>query len=161
MWPKDFAEWLQILGLMGAIISFVWGVYQWRDQSSKELKHREAEADRLATTRKIEATKPFLDRQLKLYAEASQVAAIIATTSNREELTKATKRFWELYWGELALVENNAVEQAMIELGKGLKNNLSQSDLQQLSLHLVHACRQSLDRSWGIHAWTSPDEASR
>lgn len=156
-----FDAWLKVFGLVGALASFAWGVYQWREKSERELAQVRLEADRLATSRKIEATKPFLERQLKLYTEISQVAATLSTSSDNSERTKATKRFWELYWGELALVENREVEAAMVELGKALARGAPQSDLQQLSLRLAHACRTSLDRSWGIHAWTTPDEAAR
>ena len=156
-----FDQWLKILGLVGLVGGFVWGVYQWRDKSDRELAQARFEAERLATSRKIEATKPFLERQLKLYTEASQVAATLATTPDNKERSKATKRFWELYWGDLALVENQGVEAAMVALGDALSRNSPQTELQQLSLRLARACRISLDRSWGIHAWTSPDEAAK
>jgi hypothetical protein len=156
-----FDEWLKILALVGALASFAWGVYQWRVTSIQQLAQAKGEADRLAASRKIEATKPFLERQLKLYTEAAQTAATLSTTADTRERAKATRRFWELYWGELALVENREVEGAMKALGDALSANASASDLQQLSLRLAHACRRSLDASWGIHAWTSPDEAAK
>lgn len=161
MTTLTFDQWLKILGLVGALASFAWGVYQWRVKSDRELAQARSEADRVAASRKIEATKPFLERQLKLYTEVSQVAATLSTSADSGERGKATKRFWELYWGELALVENREVEAAMVELGKALGRGASQSELQQLSLRLAHSCRASLDRSWGIHAWTSPDEAAK
>jgi hypothetical protein len=156
-----FDHWLKILGLFGALASFVWGVYQWRVKSDQELAQARFEADRVAASRKIEATKPFLERQLKLYTEVSQVAATLSTSSDTAERGRANKRFWELYWGELALVENREVEVAMVEIGEALGRSGPQSELQQLSLRLAHSCRTSLDRSWGIHAWTSPDEAAK
>jgi hypothetical protein len=157
MTSLGFDEWLKVFALAGALVSFAVGVYQWRDKSVRELAQAKTEADRLAASRKIEATKPFLERQLTLYTQASQVAATLATTPDPQERSKMIKRFWELYWGELALVENREVEGAMKALGA----NAPPADLQQLSLRLAHACRRSLDRSWGIHAWTSPDEAAR
>lgn len=156
----DFEQWLKLLGLIGAIASFVWGVYQWRAKSERELAQDKAEADRIAATRKLEATRPFLERQLKLYPEASQVAAVLATSTDPSERSAASRRFWQLYWGELALVENQDVEAAMVAFGDALTREASPPELQDLSLKLAHACRLSLDRSWGIHAWTSPDKAA-
>jgi hypothetical protein len=141
-------------------VLFFWGVYVWKDKSEREIVQQKAEAERLSATRRIEATKPFLERQLKLYTEASQVVAIIATTSNNAARSKAVNRFWELYWGELALVENTEVEAAMVAFGEGLKKDAPLGELQQLSLTLAHACRFSLDKSWGIHAWSEPDKAA-
>lgn len=155
-----FDQWLKLLGLLGGLGSFVWGVYQWRAKSDRELTQDKAEADRIAATRKLEATRPFLERQLKLYPEASQVAAVLATSTDAAERSVASKRFWQLYWGELALVENQEVEAAMVAFGKGLKGEAPLSELQDLSLQLAHACRRSLDRSWGINAWTAPDKAA-
>lgn len=89
-------NWIKVFGIVGVVISFLWGVWQWKDKSEQELRQRTSEAARLAETRRLEATKPFLERQLKLYTEASQVAAQIATQGSSEAGRKARARFWEL-----------------------------------------------------------------
>lgn len=156
----SFDNWLKVLTVLGAISSFLWGVYQWREKTSQELEARTQENTRLIETRRIEATKPFLERQLTLYAEATKVAAQVATQGDTESGKKALVRFWELYWGELALVENRSVEAAMVRMRNALRTNASTEELEQASLAVAHACRNSLDRSWGIRAWSSPDEAA-
>jgi hypothetical protein len=153
--------WLKVLGVAGAMFSFIWSVYQWREKSREELEVRRVEAERLAETRRIEATKPFLDRQLALYSEAARVAAQVATLGDTEAGQKARARFWELYWGELALVENKAVEGAMKRMGDAIAAGASDQELKYASLAVAHACRESLDKSWGINAWAAPDEAAR
>ncbi|MDZ7952280.1 hypothetical protein [Nostoc sp. DedQUE09] len=178
LFPSSFEQTLKLLTPLGAFGSFLWGVMIWRDKSDKELAQAkteaerfaenrrielaqaETEAERFAESRRIEATKPFLDRQLKLYTEASQVAAKIATSTNVNEVADANKRFWELYWGELALVENKDVEAAMVALGKAIEDSAPKQQLQKLSLKLAHACRSSLNISWGINAWSQPDYAN-
>ena len=100
----NFDNALKILTVLGAIASFLWGVYQWREKSSQELEAQKQESARLVETRRIEATKPFLERQLALYAEATKIAAQVATQGNSDSGKKALVRFWELYCGELALV---------------------------------------------------------
>jgi hypothetical protein len=155
-----FEKWISIATVVGAVASFFWGVYQWREKSSQELDARNRESAGLAETRKIEATKPFLERQLLLYSEATNIAAQVATKGDSEAGKKAQNRFWELYWGELALVENRKVETAMKRMGDALLRNASTQELEQASLAIAHACRESLDKSWGIKAWSSPDEAA-
>jgi hypothetical protein len=157
--PSTFDDRFKLLGVAGAIASFLWGVWVWKDKSHSELDQQRTEAQHLADSRRIEATKPFLERQLKLYTEASQVAALIATSDDKSETQKATTRFWQLYWGELALVENVEVGQAMSAMRAAIKNATDRNALQVASLNLAHACRQSLDKSWGIRAWTHPDDA--
>jgi hypothetical protein len=128
---------------LSAVLVFLFGVMQWRAQRRSELE-----------TRRIEAKKPFLERQLQLYTEATRVVSVIATSESAEARQEATKRFWELYWGELAMVENLDVEKAMESFGDALKNGAPADTLERRSLVVAHACRTSLDSAWGIRAWT-------
>jgi len=128
-----------------AVLGFIWGIYQYADANAKQ-----------SETRRVEATKPYLERQLKLYTEATQVASQIATSDDEGAVTKATTRFWELYWGELALVEDEGVESAMGAFGDTLLASNDKETLKQSSLSLAHACRDSLSKSWGVTAWQRP-----
>lgn len=56
---------------MLAIAAFVWGIYTYRDTSGQQLNRQRAEAERTAETRRIEATRPYLDKQLALYTEVT------------------------------------------------------------------------------------------
>ena len=115
--------------------------------------------------RAIDARRPFLDLQLKLYQDATKTAAILATSSDAKELGAAEIRFWQLYWGELAMVENGGiqakdggVEGAMVRFGAELqKHSENRSTLQQRSLDLAHTCRDSLAESWNVREWRSPN----
>jgi hypothetical protein len=155
----------KILGVLGTVVAFLWGVYTYQDTANKQLERERLESERYAETRRIEATKPFLERQLVLYTDAAQAAATLATSGDEAEKAKARKRFWELYWGELALVENSDVEAAMVSFGRGLREGGDQDELQQLSLGLAHACRNSLALSWNVAAWresgSTPSDSTR
>jgi len=116
-----------------------------------------------AETRQFEARQPFLQKQLELYTEATNNASIIATSSDPKALNTARQRFMELYWGELALVENggllsneDSVENAVAKFKQCLDSNCSQDELQQLALKLAHACRDSLAISWNVQDWKAP-----
>jgi len=133
---------LKTLGVLIAAAGFVWGVYQYFDKREREIENA-----------RVEAVRPFLERQLELYTEASQMAAVLATTENVTERATAEKRFWELYWGELALVEDRGVEEAMRLFGRGLTNGAELAQMQQLSFLLAGALRDSLAQSWGVEHW--------
>ena len=105
-----FESWVKVLTLLGAVVTFGWGVYQFISNQRDQ-----------AETRRIEATRPFLDRQLHLYTEATRVAATLATASSADQLATARARLWSLYWGELALVEDKRVEAAMVQLGRAIE----------------------------------------
>jgi hypothetical protein len=92
-------------------------------------------------------------RREAAYREACNVAASLATAWKRgdPDERKARARFWELYWGELAVVEDKDVEHAMVRYGDALDRWTEPGsdpppELTRLSLELAHACRDSLKR---------------
>ena len=148
-----FDQVLKFLSIIGAIGSFVWGVWVWQDKADKERAQARLDAARYAETRRVEAAKPFLDKQLALFTEATQVASFIANAPSRESAAKKIDRFWQLYWGELALVERGDVAKAMIAFGDGLNTQQPQRVMRGLALDLAHACRDELAVAWGTDAW--------
>jgi hypothetical protein len=158
-WPT-FDQWLKFASITGAIASFVWGVWVWKDHADKERNQARIEAARYAETRRVEAAKPFLDKQLTLFTEATQVASHIANAPSRAAAAGKIERFWQLYWGELALVERGNVAKAMIAFGDGLNSRQPSSVLRGLALDLAHACRDELALSWGTDAWRRASSAS-
>lgn len=148
--PQNLEAWIRVLSMLGGVVAFGWGVFQF-------IAAQNAQAE----TRRIEATKPFLERQLKLYTEATQAVATLATSKDADELDAASRKFWSLYWGELALVEDQKVEAAMVQLGRTLEAGSVGQQLQQHSLALAHACRESLAESWGVKQWRNPHSQSR
>jgi hypothetical protein len=144
---------LKLLGAVVALGTFVWGIWTYSDTSKRQLAREEREAARLAETRSIEARRPFLERQLALYSEVTKVAATLAISDVPADRAKARQRLLELYHGELALVENRAVANAMIEIKRCLEAGPDCRDLPSRALALAHACRDSLARSWRTDAW--------
>lgn len=148
-------QWGTLVASVVAALTFAWGVYQYfhnqRIKQDQLAREREAEAER----RRIESTRPFLERQLQLYSEATRAAAAIAAPASGDAKAAAKARFQELFWGELAMVESLDVEQAMIAFREGLKAGLTGEAIGELSVLLAHACRDSLARSWNTKAWQS------
>jgi hypothetical protein len=136
---SKFEVTLKILSPILAIAVFVWGIYTYLDTSEKQLAAQIAEAERNTATRRIEATLPYLEKQLDLYTEATQVIAIIATSKDQEEIRIAIKRFNELYWGELAMVERDEVAKAMIAFRNALDDSKEQKELANIALKLALA----------------------
>ena len=175
--PQSFDEQLKLLTVIGVLGSFLFGVYQWRgnqvaaalERSSAELKRKEErERDQLSARR--ESLKPFLNLQLGLYGEATRIAALIATAEDGEARRKALTRFWELYYGELVLVEAWDVELGMVAMRNAIlaeqkavddaARNSAREAMQRASLAIAQACRKSLGISWGIGDWISGKDPS-
>lgn len=141
--PPNLEQWLSALSAVGAVALFAWGVVVFIASQRQQ-----------ATTRRIEATKPFLERQLSLYTSVTQAASVLANGyAGNGEYGAAQTAFWRLYWGELALVEDHRVEAAMVEFGR---SGRTQDELKVASLNLAHACRDSLAESWGVTQWRRP-----
>ena len=144
--------WLKVLSMVGAVIVFAVGVWEFQSSQRSQVE-----------TRRVEATKPFLEKQLALYAEAARAAAMRALTPPQSLLDRSVGKrdlrregedmFWRLYYGELALVEDRTVARAMVAFGDALKENAPDEILRSLSLDLAHACRDSLASSWNVYEW--------
>jgi len=98
---------------------------------------------RFVHIQEIEASKPFLEKKLEWCIEATETASSIANAKGSTETEE--KRFWELYWGVMGMVENEEITKAMIAFGKELK---ARQNLQKKSLDLAHACRTEMANDW-------------
>ena len=99
---------------------------------------------------------PFLQKQLELCFQASEAAARLASETDPVEWEKARLTFWRLYWGPLSIVEDRAVETAMVELGQSVPAEpvkapvLPMTSLQPQSIKLAHAARDLVLTSWNV-----------
>ena len=119
------------------IVTVIVGIYQYTDQRAQGNRQ------------------PFLQRQLELSFQASDAAARLATETNPAEWEAARKTFWRLYWGPLGIVEDRAVEAAMVRLGQVVPTGdtippLPMAELQRPSLQLAHAVRELVLASWNV-----------
>jgi hypothetical protein len=112
----------------------------------------------VAIARLFDSRKPFLELQLKLYTETAHIAGKLAVADiGKDEFVKAVYRFWELYWSELAVVEDKKIEQAMVKVGDALgklEKGEPRKVLEDAVLDLAHALRDGIVTEWGAHIGT-------
>jgi hypothetical protein len=126
---KFWLDCLQVVIVAGGVLaaSIVWSNYKsatetarleqagraqarldLEDQRHREQEQRATEQEK-RSKEQLEATKrelqrPYQEKKLSLYLDASRVLAhLVATPDVNKDATEA--RFWELYWGELVFVE--------------------------------------------------------
>jgi hypothetical protein len=156
----DFEQTIKLFGITGTLLAFIWGVFVWRDKATQDRDAITREQNSVAITRKIEATRPFLEHQLAIYVDTIKTVETIASSQKLEVIRPTTDHFWQLYWGELVLVEDKTVADAAkhiktaLDDQNGRREQQDQRELEQLSHNLALACRESLDRSWGRGIWT-------
>lgn len=61
-----------LIAVVGASVSFCWGLWIWRIARRDKREAERREGERLSEARRIEATRPLLEKQLDLYAEAAR-----------------------------------------------------------------------------------------
>lgn len=123
---------VKVFGVLAVIIGGAVGLWKYFDAAEKDFR------------------KPYWERQIALYFEATAATGTIASVSEGAERDAAEARFWQLYYGPLALVEDLQVEAAMVQFRNCLLADCTQRDLQRASLALAHACRESLGDSWSL-----------
>lgn len=142
-WIKLIKLFILVVPSLVTILGLVIGWIQYSDARKQE-----------AEARKIEISKPFLEKQLSLFEEVTALAAKIASTPKEERLADDLMRLDVLYWGELGLVENGEVEVAMKKFRTAIySENADNEALGKKALDIARACRGELARSWGVTEW--------
>jgi len=135
-----------------AIIIGIWATYNEYKKQNDEKNLREIERHE-QTAR--EFRKHFYDVQFSLYAEACEVTSILATEEiGSPDYIEARKKFFRLFWGRLAIVEEVSVESGMVHFKNLLiqyennPNEINEESLMQASLQLSHAARNYTVNVW-------------
>ncbi len=143
--------WTKIFGLIVLVVGGGWTAFTYLTARADEARKAEDARAGEAKTALRESQKPFLEKRLEYYTEAATVTATIARSKDPRKVAQARERFWTLYWGPLALVENEGVDQAMVQFGNCLQDRKHCPDsLEILSLAVAHRCEQSISESWGV-----------
>ena len=128
------------------------------DQEARFEVTRKAEADKEAATRKEDYKRRLWDKQMELYLQACRAASTIATVATPEHAEYATARlrFEQLYHGELCIVEEPKVSQAMVDFRNQMMTyeqsprDEQRQSLRSLALNLAEACRKSTESVWDV-----------
>jgi hypothetical protein len=170
--PKATAMLALIQGLLPALVAIcggLWVVFTYLDnqktaegqrlENQKELQKQQSfQAERENRTRLIEARKGFADAQLKLYLETANVVGKLVSSDGDWEAN--FRRYEELYWTELSMVESRGVKEAMQRFAEKVREinpkRLSASpadfeELKQRSYMLALALKASLEESWDVN----------
>jgi hypothetical protein len=145
----------KIIGAVVAVGGLVFGIYQF--QSQKDNGNSEKE-------------KMLREQKVELYRKATEIAASFPQASDPKEAEAKKKEFWSIYYGQLSIVEDENVKNAMMKYGGALKAwenlNAPPSDFfppseftyydngsakagvtfEQLAYELSQACKESIDK---------------
>ncbi len=104
-----------------------------------------------------ESKRVFLEKQAETYFEVVALVSKLATIESRGLIDQTDiNRFWRLYWGEFAMVEDGEPAKAMTLFAASLvafqRDNDKQcaEERESISLTVAHCIRQSLGESWDV-----------
>ena len=160
---------IKIFPVLVAVVGGLWTLNTYFDSQRQANQQEQSAREKEQRSQLLQAQQPFLEHRWKAYIETSGVAgALVALEPADPAWTQAEKRFWELYWSELAMVETPDVESAMVDFGgrlnavgaslaknqAGLAN--ARSQLNASALRLARALKESIQSSWGIVPASAP-----
>jgi len=107
-------------------------------------------ADQLRT-QEIQAKKPFLEKRLEFYIEATRATATIATSKNPDDIAGAREKFWILYWGPMLVLEDPKVHESMNHYAACMEDaSKCKAPLRELSRQLALAASVSVGNQWNV-----------
>jgi hypothetical protein len=138
-----------------------WVAFTWLTDQRKVAEDRRAEAERQAQVRLFEARKPFNDIQLSRYLETARVVGLLVTTTDVKSAEWETnfRRYEQLFWTELSMVEDDGVKSAMQEFAGKLRSinankpgaiDADFEGLKQAPYRLALALRQGVQKTWVV-----------
>ena len=156
---------IKIFPILVAVAGGLWTLNSYFDNQRQASQIEQAARVREERNQLLQAQQPFLEHRWKAYIETSSVAgALVVLDTADPSWTNARKRFWELYWSELAMVETPDVASAMVDFGGKLtavdaalskdQTTLGNArrQLNASALTLAHTLKESIQSSWGFSA---------
>ena len=163
-WHDYIARFIPLVTAVVAVAGFIWGINQFNtDQESRATQLAadiEMHAETIANQRneldkktEQEFRKRFWEERLADYRQVTKLAATIAMSKAPQEVEDARSEFWVYYYGELSLIEDRDVFNAMVAFGQALHSfeqepTSETEQLKRLSYKLARACRNSLKDTW-------------
>jgi hypothetical protein len=144
-WIEVASSYATIAAIIGGFITAWVALCNYSLQREKEIFSRERETK-----------KPFFEKQAEFYFDAVEVVSKIATGSPQPS-NEDIAHFWKIYWGRLAAVEDNFVDNAMVLFGNKLTEKSPKCCLNDASLLLVHCVKKSLEDSWKVQLGAPPE----
>jgi hypothetical protein len=155
---------LDILPALTAVVGGLWVAWTYLDQQKKAQEQRNDQIEQENRARIFEAQKPFAERQLNTFLEAGKVAGYLAVYdkskpgwAGTQEWKENITRFYQLFWTDLSIVEDDTTKHAMERFSKQLQIVVKNPDnseeaikLNDYSYKLATHIRASIQNTWRI-----------
>jgi hypothetical protein len=142
------------ISVVTAVATLVGSAIAFFVQRDADIKQRLLQAQ----ANERESKRVFLNKQADVYFEVVALVSRLANITSPDLIDKAdVNRFWQLFWGEFAMVEDRATARAMdlftvsLNAFQGLTDNKRCAEKRKsIALLASHCIRKSLGDSWGV-----------
>ena len=149
------------IGVLTAVATLVGSAIAFFGQRAAEIEDRKLQTEvneRQAKVNERESKRIYLEKQAAIYFEIVPLVSKLANAESAELIEKGDEgRFWQIFWGELGMVEDTDVARAMDLFGVSLNafqgridNRQCAKERQAISITLSHCVRKSLGDSWDV-----------
>ena len=152
-----------------------WVAFTYLDGQKQARAKQEVQIRNDNLTRRLEVQKPFSSIQLAIFMEAGKIAGQLAafdkSTDNWQESVEWKgyyTRFYQLFWTELSIVEDEEIKSAMQDFSRQLnmvlrepKNESLQKELNQVAYRLARTIRGSIEKAWDVNLGTLTDPSKK
>ena len=163
-----------LLPALIAILSGLWVAFTYIDGQEQARAKQDKQIQNDNLTRRLEVQKPFSSIQLALFMEAGKAAGQLAAFDKSAEKWRESvewkgyyTRFYQLFWTELSIVEDEEIKSAMQNFSLQLNAVLHapgdeslQQQLNQLAYRLARTLRRGIEKTWDVDlgALTDPSK---
>ena len=149
------------IGVLTVVATLVGSAIAFFAQREAEIEDRKLQTevnDRQAKVNERESKRIYLEKQAEIYFEIVPLVSKLAIAESAELIEKGDeRRFWQIFWGELGMVEDADVARAMDLFGVSLDafqgridNGQCAKKRKAISITLSHCVRKSLGDSWDV-----------
>ena len=149
------------IGVLTAVATLVGSAIAFFVQRADEIEDRKLQTavnERQAKATERESKRIYLEKQAEIYFEIVPLVSKLANAESAELIQQGDeRRFWQIFWGELGMVEDADVARAMDLFGVSLNAFQGRIDKGQcakmrkaISITLSHCVRKSLGDSWDV-----------
>jgi hypothetical protein len=124
-WHQTLVQFVPIITAILSIAGFIWGVFLYTGEQKMSRSDRETQSLRQKQIAEHELMTPWLDSQRATYSKALDAAAAFANSRDESDRAIAEQKFWQLYQGQMILVETHAVSGRMKNFGDCLDGTTS------------------------------------
>ncbi|MCR9096080.1 MAG: hypothetical protein NXI30_17790 [bacterium] len=122
----------KVLAWLSVVCGGVWGWLRYVEQAKRDSQSH------------------FREQQIRLYLESAEVVGAIAASEPSSAREEIERRFWTLYYGPLAVVQEAQVTSSLVDFADALRKGRKKTTLRTKSLAFSKACRATIEETWEV-----------